>query len=327
MTNPLIDNPSTDNPSVDNPMIDNPPTDNPSVDNPMIDSPSMDNPPTDNPSLDALSPDAPAASPSSPSKAPSAAPSADAPCTCKPILQIRGLRKNFSGHEVLKNITFDVTPSEVISLIGESGSGKSTTLRCINLLEEPSDGDILFHGKSILERGADRRHYRARVGMVFQSFNLFQNKSVLENCTLGQIKVLGRSRIEAEKKAMKLLDKVGMAPYAKARPSQISGGQQQRVAIARALCMDPEVLLFDEPTSALDPKNVGEVLNVMRDLAEGGMTMLVVTHEMEFAERVSDRILFMENGTIAEAGSPDQIFHHPQSKDLQNFLKSFRAGK
>ncbi len=322
MTNPLIDNPSTDNPSVDNSMIDNPPMDNPSVDNPlidnppadnssvdnlMIDNPSMDNPPTDNPSEDALSP--------------------DAPCTCKPILQIRGLRKNFSGHEVLKNITFDVTPSEVISLIGESGSGKSTTLRCINLLEEPSDGEILFHGKSILERGADRRHYRARVGMVFQSFNLFQNKSVLENCTLGQIKVLGRSRIEAEKKAMKLLDKVGMAPYAKARPSQISGGQQQRVAIARALCMDPEVLLFDEPTSALDPKNVGEVLNVMRDLAEGGMTMLVVTHEMEFAERVSDRILFMENGTIAEAGSPDQIFHHPQSKDLQNFLKSFRAGK
>lgn len=307
MTNPLIDNPSTDNPSVDNSMIDNPPADNSSVDNLMIDNPSMDNPPTDNPSEDALSP--------------------DAPCTCKPILQIRGLRKNFSGHEVLKNITFDVTPSEVISLIGESGSGKSTTLRCINLLEEPSDGEILFHGKSILERGADRRHYRARVGMVFQSFNLFQNKSVLENCTLGQIKVLGRSRIEAEKKAMKLLDKVGMAPYAKARPSQISGGQQQRVAIARALCMDPEVLLFDEPTSALDPKNVGEVLNVMRDLAEGGMTMLVVTHEMEFAERVSDRILFMENGAIAEAGSPDQIFHHPQSKDLQNFLKSFRAGK
>lgn len=317
--------------------------------NPMLENRSFDHSPVDAPSVDAPSaaPRSDTATAGAPSAAPapcaepdsvsSAAPTgdsrltsdspADSPCGCEPILQIRGLRKNFSGHEVLKNITFDVTPSEVISLIGESGSGKSTTLRCINLLEEPSGGEILFHGQPILQRGADRRHYRARVGMVFQSFNLFQNKTVLENCTLGQIKVLNRSRAEAEEKAMKLLDKVGMSAYAHARPNQISGGQQQRVAIARAMCMDPEVLLFDEPTSALDPKNVGEVLNVMRDLADGGMTMLVVTHEMEFAERVSDRILFMENGAIEEAGSPEEIFHHPQTESLQSFLKSFRVGR
>lgn len=242
------------------------------------------------------------------------------------ILQIRHLSKSFGSHRVLEDIDFSVNSGDVISVIGKSGSGKSTALRCINLLETPDSGEILFHGENMASRGASVAAYRAKVGMVFQSFNLFSNMTVLENCMAGQIKVLKRGKEEAREKAVSLLAKVGMAAYINAKPRQISGGQKQRVAIARALAMDPEILLFDEPTSALDPELVGEVLSVMRDIADEGMTMLVVTHEMAFARDVSNRVIFMADGVICEEGTPEQIFSSPKEEKTKEFLARFNAG-
>ena len=236
-----------------------------------------------------------------------------------PILSIEHLKKHFGDHIVLRDISFDVHQGDVVSIIGPSGSGKSTLLRCINFLEQPTDGVIRFHGKNA-QTEWNSAQYHARVGMVFQSFNLFANMSVLENCVSGQMKVLRRSRKEAEDKALLYLEKVGMSPYRNARPAQLSGGQKQRVAIARALAMDPEVLLFDEPTSALDPEMVGEVLGVMRELAASGLTMLVVTHEMSFARDVSKRVIFMDDGLIAEDGDPQQLFTHPRQVRTREFL-------
>ena len=236
------------------------------------------------------------------------------------ILEIRHLGKSFGTHEVLRDIDFTVKKGDVISIIGASGSGKSTLLRCVNLLETPSSGQILYHGTDVAGRGVNAPEYRSHVGMVFQSFNLFNNMSVLKNCMVGQMKVLKRSKEEARQQAMKYLEKVGMAPYINAKPRQISGGQKQRVAIARALAMDPEVLLFDEPTSALDPEMVGEVLSVIQDLAKEGVTMVVVTHEMGFAKKVGTRILFMDGGVIAEEGTPQQIFEDPQNERTKDFL-------
>ena len=236
-----------------------------------------------------------------------------------PILSVEHLKKSFGEHEVLRDITFDVPQGEVVSIIGSSGSGKSTLLRCINFLEEPTDGRILFRGKNA-ETEWTRAEYHSKVGMVFQSFNLFNNMSVLKNCMMGQMKVLHRGRAESEEKARLYLEKVGMGPYRDARPGQLSGGQKQRVAIARALAMDPEALLFDEPTSALDPEMVGEVLNVMRELADSGLTMLVVTHEMAFARDVSRRVIFMDSGVIAEDGAPKDIFTHPARQRTREFL-------
>ena len=235
------------------------------------------------------------------------------------ILSVEHLKKNFGEHEVLRDITFDVPQGDVVSIIGSSGSGKSTLLRCINFLEEPTDGRILFRGKNA-ETEWTRAQYHSKVGMVFQSFNLFNNMSVLKNCMTGQMKVLHRGRAESEEKALFYLEKVGMGPYRDARPGQLSGGQKQRVAIARALAMDPEVLLFDEPTSALDPEMVGEVLSVMRELADSGLTMLVVTHEMAFARDVSKRVIFMDSGVIAEDGAPEEIFTHPKQQRTREFL-------
>ena len=226
---------------------------------------------------------------------------------------------------VLKDIDFTVSPGDVTSIIGASGSGKSTLLRCINLLETPTSGEIRFHGQDITGKSVKASAYRSKVGMVFQSFNLFNNMTVLENCMVGQIKVLKRSKAEARENAMKYLEQVGMAPYINARPRQISGGQKQRVAIARALAMEPEVLLFDEPTSALDPEMVGEVLSVMQDLAKQGMTMLVVTHEMAFARDVSNHVVFMADGVICEQGEPKQLFEHPTQARTQEFLSRFRS--
>ena len=239
------------------------------------------------------------------------------------ILEIKHLSKSFGDHEVLKDIDFTVNPGDVTSIIGASGSGKSTLLRCVNLLETPSSGEILYHGKNVVGRGVNQPEYRTHVGMVFQSFNLFNNMTVLENCMVGQIKVLKRDKAEARAAAMKYLDKVGMAPYINAKPRQISGGQKQRVAIARALAMNPEMLLFDEPTSALDPEMVGEVLTVMKELAQEGMTMLVVTHEMAFARDVSTHVVYMADGVICEQGAPDEMFGHPQKQETQDFLARF----
>ena len=244
----------------------------------------------------------------------------------EPILQINHLSKSFGAHVVLRDIDFTVNSGDVISIIGASGSGKSTLLRCINLLETPTHGEILYHGKNVAGKGVNSPEYRSHVGMVFQSFNLFNNMTVLENCMVGQIKVLKKSKEEARATAMKYLEKVGMAPYITATPRQISGGQKQRVAIARALAMNPEVLLFDEPTSALDPEMVGEVLTVMQQLANEGMTMLVVTHEMAFARDVSDRVVFMADGVICEEGPSDQIFGNPQKQQTRDFLARFRNG-
>ena len=241
------------------------------------------------------------------------------------ILEIRHLGKSFGTHEVLRDIDFTVKKGDVISIIGASGSGTSTLLRCVNLLETPSSGQILYHGTDVAGRGVNAPEYRSHVGMVFQSFNLFNNMSVLKNCMVGQMKVLKRSKEEARQQAMKYLEKVGMAPYINAKPRQISGGQKQRVAIARALAMDPEVLLFDEPTSALDPEMVGEVLNVMQALAQEGMTMLVVTHEMAFARDVSSQVVFMHQGVICEQGTPDQVFGNPQQQETRDFLSRFRG--
>ena len=240
------------------------------------------------------------------------------------ILQIHHLSKSFGSNLVLRDIDFTVDKGDVISIIGASGSGKSTLLRCINLLEIPSSGEILYHGKNVLARGTNPAAYRAHVGMVFQSFNLFNNMTVLENCVVGQMRVLKRDRETARQHALDYLERVGMAPYVNARPRQISGGQKQRVAIARAMAMDPEVLLFDEPTSALDPEMVGEVLNVMRRLAGSGMTMLVVTHEMAFARDVSRRVVYMNDGVICEQGSPEQLFGEPQRPETREFLSRFR---
>ncbi len=241
------------------------------------------------------------------------------------ILEIRHLGKSFGTHEVLRDIDFTVKKGDVISIIGASGSGKSTLLRCVNLLETPSSGQILYHGTDVAGRGVNAPEYRSHVGMVFQSFNLFNNMSVLKNCMVGQMKVLKRSKEEARQQALKYLEKVGMAPYINANPRQISGGQKQRVAIARALAMDPEVLLFDEPTSALDPEMVGEVLNVMQALAQEGMTMLVVTHEMAFARDVSSQVVFMHQGVICEQGTPAQVFGAPQQQETKEFLARFRG--
>ncbi len=240
------------------------------------------------------------------------------------ILEIRHLSKTFGDHEVLKDIDFTVHSGDVTSIIGASGSGKSTLLRCVNLLETPTSGQVLFHGQDVTAAGNNPNAYRAKVGMVFQSFNLFNNMTVLENCMVGQIKVLKKDKETARKRAMEYLEKVGMAPYIQAKPRQISGGQKQRVAIARALAMEPEVLLFDEPTSALDPEMVGEVLSVMQDLAQEGMTMLVVTHEMAFARDVSSHVVYMNQGVICEEGTPEQVFGNPQKQETQDFLSRFR---
>ena len=241
------------------------------------------------------------------------------------ILKIEHLVKTFGTNEVLKDIDFSVYKGNVISIIGSSGSGKSTLLRCINMLEEATGGKILFHGQNILNGEINEDSYRTKVGMVFQSFNLFANLNVLDNCTIGQVKVLKRDKEEAKSIAMEYLAKVGMSQYIEAKPRQLSGGQKQRVAIARALVMNPEVLLFDEPTSALDPEMVGEVLEVMKNLAEAGMTMLVVTHEMAFARDVSNRVIFMSDGRIEEDGDPKTIFTNPKSARTKDFLSRFSS--
>ena len=239
------------------------------------------------------------------------------------VIELIHLQKQFGTHQVLRDISLSVEKGEVLSIIGASGSGKSTMLRCINLLEAPTAGQILYHGKDITSRDLDLAKYRTKVGMVFQSFNLFNNMTALNNCVTGQMSVLKRSRREAEEVAMKYLTKVGMAPYIHAKPAQLSGGQKQRVAIARALAMEPEVMLFDEPTSALDPEMVGEVLNVMRELAQEGLTMLVVTHEMAFARDVSTNVVFMDEGLICESGAPEALFSHPQQAKTREFLSRF----
>ena len=238
----------------------------------------------------------------------------------EPVLRIEHLEKKFGTNEVLKDISFDVHQGDVVSIIGVSGTGKSTMLRCINLLEQPTSGKIYFHGEDILSPHFDLSRYRAKVGMVFQQFNLFNNLTVLENCVTPQMMVLKRNREEAEAKAKDYLDRVGMIQYCNARPAQISGGQKQRVAIARALAMDPEIILFDEPTSALDPELIGEVLEVMKKLAKSGLTMLVVTHEMSFARDISDRVIFMENGEIVEDDVPEVIFEDPKMPRTREFL-------
>lgn len=240
------------------------------------------------------------------------------------ILKISHLSKSFGSHGVLKDIDFEVCRGDVVSIIGASGSGKSTMLRCVNLLEEPSGGQILFHGQDITDPKMNVPAYRAKVGMVFQSFNLFNNMTVLENCIIGQVKVAKKEKAEAHENAIHYLRKVGMESFMNAKPRQLSGGQKQRVAIARALAMEPEVLLFDEPTSALDPQMVGEVLNVMEELAREGLTMLVVTHEMAFARDVSSHVIYMSDGVIEEEGTPDQIFGAPRSEKTREFLSRFR---
>ena len=238
----------------------------------------------------------------------------------KKVIEIKNIRKDFGKRTVLKDVNFDVHEKEVVSIIGSSGSGKSTLLRCINLLEKPTSGQVLIHGKDAMAGDISLVTLREKVGMVFQQFNLFNNLSVLENCVIGQMKVLKKSREEAEKIAKEFLTKVGMERFIHAKPNQISGGQKQRVAIARALAMQPEVLLFDEPTSALDPEMVGEVLKVMKDLAKSGLTMIVVTHEMDFAHDVSSRVVFMDQGVIVEDDKPENIFGNPKHERTKEFL-------
>ena len=237
-----------------------------------------------------------------------------------PVVEVKHLQKSFGAHRVLIDVNFAAHKGEVTCIIGSSGSGKSTLLRCINLLEIPESGEILFHGENVMDRKLSLPRYHARVGMVFQQFNLFNNMTVLKNCMVGQMKVLGRSKAESQKNALKYLEKVGMSQYIHAKPRQLSGGQKQRGAIARALAMDPEVLLFDEPTSALDPEMVGEVLTVMQDLAKSGLTMLVVTHEMGFARNVANHVVFMDGGVITEEGSPDEVLLNPKTDRLREFL-------
>ena len=242
------------------------------------------------------------------------------------ILTVQHLSKSFGDNQVLRDIDFQVSRGDVTCIIGASGSGKSTLLRCINLLETPTSGEILFHEQEITGKGVKATDYRAKVGMVFQSFNLFSNMTVLDNCMVGQVKVLRKSKVEARENAMKYLKQVGMDPYINARPRQLSGGQKQRVAIARALSMEPELLLFDEPTSALDPEMVGEVLSVMRELAQAGMTMIVVTHEMAFARDVSNHVVFMAEGVICEEGDPKQVLEAPKEERTKEFLSRFLGG-
>ena len=242
------------------------------------------------------------------------------------ILEIHHLSKTFGKNVVLRDIDFSVKPKDVTCIIGASGSGKSTLLRCVNLLETPTSGQILYHGADITDRKMNAPAYRAKVGMVFQNVNLFSNMTVLDNCMVGQVKVLKKDKAEARKNAMMFLEKVDMAPYINAKPRQLSGGQKQRVAIARALAMEPELLLFDEPTSALDPQMVGEVLSVMRALAKEGLTMIIVTHEMAFARDVSSHVVFMADGVIVEEGKPEQIFEAPRNQRTQEFLSRFRQG-
>ena len=239
------------------------------------------------------------------------------------ILRLEHLEKTFGEHQVLRDISFSVNKGDVISIIGSSGSGKSTMLRCVNLLEEPTSGKIIFEGEDISEKGCSLSQYRARVGMVFQQFNLFNNMNALENCVCPQLTVLRRKRGEAEKIARDFLERVGMSAYCNARPSQLSGGQKQRVAIARTLSMNPDIILFDEPTSALDPEMVGEVLDVMKRLAKEGFTMLVVTHEMAFARDVSSRVIFMDGGVILEDAAPEEIFNHPREARTREFLSRY----
>ena len=238
------------------------------------------------------------------------------------VIEVRHLKKSFGALEVLKDVDFIIDKGQVITIIGSSGSGKSTLLRCMNLLEIPDGGEILYHGEDIRQH-KNINSYRAKVGMVFQSFNLFENKSVIENCMLAQIKVLKRSKEEAKDNALKYLKQVGMERFANASVTTLSGGQKQRVAIARTLCMNPDVILFDEPTSALDPEMVGDVLDVMKQLAKEGLTMAVVTHEMQFAKEVSDIVLFMDQGKVCEMGTPDQVFNHPQHERTKKFLSRY----
>ena len=255
------------------------------------------------------------------------------------LLEIKNLKKSFGNLEVLKGIDLNIskgevvtitagafagqTGTEVVTIIGSSGSGKSTLLRCINLLEKPNDGAIYFGGKNILSKGMNINQYRSRITMVFQNFNLFDNLNVLDNCTIGQTKVLKISKEEARNRALHYLEKVGMAAFKDASSTTLSGGQKQRVAIARALCMNPEIILFDEPTSALDPEMVNDVLEVMKDLADEGLTMVIVTHEMQFAKDVSSRVVFMDKGVIAESGTPDEIFTNPKNERTRQFLSRF----
>ena len=241
------------------------------------------------------------------------------------ILKLEHLEKSFGDHVVLRDINLSVSKGEVISVIGSSGSGKSTMLRCINLLEEPTGGRIIFEGNDISDKKNNVTSYRARVGMVFQQFNLFNNMNVLENCVCPQLTVLHRKREEAEKIARDYLERVGMSAYCNARPAQLSGGQKQRVAIARTLSMNPDIILFDEPTSALDPEMVGEVLDVMQRLAKEGFTMLVVTHEMAFARDVSSRVIFMDGGVILEDAAPEEIFNNPRQPRTREFLSRYLA--
>ena len=243
------------------------------------------------------------------------------------VISIKDLSKSFGDHEVLRKIDFDVKKGEVICILGSSGSGKSTLLRCINKLEQQTNGHLYYHGKEIRNVQKEINDYRSKVGMVFQSFNLFNNMTVLRNCMEGTRKVLHIPKEEAFDRAIKHLKAVGMAPYINARPDQLSGGQKQRVAIARGLCMNPEVLLFDEPTSALDPEMVGEVLNVMKELAKTGLTMIIVTHEMDFARDVSSRILFMDKGFIIEDATPQEFFTNPKNDRTREFLSRFIADK
>ncbi len=237
------------------------------------------------------------------------------------MLKVSGLEKKFGNHLVLKGIDEEIKQGEVVCIIGPSGSGKSTFLRCLNLLEEPTSGDVYLDGEKINEKGADINKIRQKLGMVFQNFNLFPHKTVIENITIGPMNVLGKGKEESDKKALELLEKVGLEDKAYSYPSSLSGGQKQRVAIARALAMDPEAMLFDEPTSALDPEMVGDVLNVMKDLAHKGMTMVIVTHEMGFAREVADRIIFMDEGYLIEEGSPQEIFDNPKEERVKNFLE------
>ena len=239
------------------------------------------------------------------------------------LIEIKNLKKSFGNLEVLKGIDLNISKGEVVTIIGSSGSGKSTLLRCINLLEKPNDGAIYFGGKNILSKGMNINQYRSRITMVFQNFNLFDNLNVLDNCTIGQTKVLKISKEEARNRALHYLEKVGMAAFKDASSTTLSGGQKQRVAIARALCMNPEIILFDEPTSALDPEMVNDVLEVMKDLADEGLTMVIVTHEMQFAKDVSSRVVFMDKGVIAESGTPDEIFTNPKNERTRQFLSRF----
>ena len=238
----------------------------------------------------------------------------------KKVIEIKNIRKDFGKRTVLKDVNFDVHEKEVVSIIGSSGSGKSTLLRCINLLEKPTSGQVLIHGKDAMAGDISLVTLREKVGMVFQQFNLFNNLSVLENCVIGQMKVLKKSREEAEKIAKEFLAKVGMERFIHAKPNQISGGQKQRVAIARALAMNPKIILFDEPTSALDPEMIGEVLEVMKELAHAGMTMIVVTHEMGFAKNVANRVFFMDGGYILEDAKPSELFENPKTERAKEFL-------